>query len=93
MVGGSKGDWVGPIGSPLKAFLASPFIDQEMLLLMAQMSRERMEELAAMIARGELQPVVDRTYPLESISEAIAYSESGRARGKIVITGLGTNKP
>jgi NADPH:quinone reductase-like Zn-dependent oxidoreductase len=93
MVGGSKGDWVGPIGSPLKAFLASPFIDQEMLLLMAQLSRDSMEELAGMIARGELQPVVDRTYPLETISEAIAYSESGRARGKIVITGLGTNKP
>jgi NADPH:quinone reductase-like Zn-dependent oxidoreductase len=93
MVGGSKGDWVGPIGSPLKAFLAAPLIDHEMLLLMAQLSRDSMEELAGMMATGELTPVVDRTYPLETISEAIAYSESGRARGKIVIIGLGTNKP
>ena len=93
IVGGSKGDWIGPLGGTLKAFLASPFIDQDMLILMARLSRDSMEELAGMIATGELRPVVDRTYPLETISEAIAYSESGRARGKIVITGLGTDKP
>ena len=31
-------------------------------------------------------PVIDRLYPLEQAAEAMAYSESGRARGKIILT-------
>jgi NADPH:quinone reductase-like Zn-dependent oxidoreductase len=29
--------------------------------------------------------VIDRRYTLDEIAEAIRYSESGRARGKIII--------
>jgi alcohol dehydrogenase len=34
---------------------------------------------------GQLTPVLDRMYPLNEVPAAIEYSESGRARGKIVI--------
>jgi len=88
MVGGGKGNWIGPAIRPLMALLQSPFIDQEMILIMASLSGKDMEHLAQLIAAGDLIPVVDRSYSLQEIQEAIAYSESGRARGKIVITGI-----
>jgi NADPH:quinone reductase-like Zn-dependent oxidoreductase len=34
---------------------------------------------------GKLKPVIDRTYKLDQISEAIRYLEEGHARGKVVI--------
>lgn len=41
--------------------------------------------ITAHIERGAIRPVIDRVFPLEGIAEAHAYSESGRARGKIAI--------
>lgn len=47
---------------------------------------EALAQLGAVIDAGGVCPVIDRVLPLESIVEAHAYSESGRARGKIIIT-------
>ncbi len=38
------------------------------------------------LATGALKPVIDRTFPLESIVEAHRYMESNRQKGKIVVT-------
>jgi NADPH:quinone reductase-like Zn-dependent oxidoreductase len=35
---------------------------------------------------GEITPIIDRTYPLSEVPEAIRYLEEGHARGKIVIS-------
>jgi NADPH:quinone reductase-like Zn-dependent oxidoreductase len=35
--------------------------------------------------QGQLSSVIDRRYSLDEIQDAISYSESGRARGKIII--------
>ena len=42
--------------------------------------------LAGLIEQGQLKVIVDRTYPFAEISEALAYVESGRAKGKVVVT-------
>jgi NADPH:quinone reductase-like Zn-dependent oxidoreductase len=34
---------------------------------------------------GKVKPVVDRTYTLNQVPEAIRYLEAGHARGKVVI--------
>lgn len=34
----------------------------------------------------KLKPVIDRTYPLTAVSEAIEYLETAHTRGKVVIT-------
>jgi NADPH:quinone reductase-like Zn-dependent oxidoreductase len=41
--------------------------------------------LGLLVQQGKLCPLIDRVYPLEEIREAHAYSETGHARGKIVI--------
>ena len=85
MVGGPSGDWIGPLLRPLVAMLINPFVGQELVVLMARQSRSDLETLADGLASGQLTTVIDRRFALEEIAEAIRYSESGRARGKIII--------
>jgi NADPH:quinone reductase-like Zn-dependent oxidoreductase len=34
---------------------------------------------------GKVKPVIDRTYSLSDVPEAIRYLEEGHARGKVVV--------
>jgi NADPH:quinone reductase-like Zn-dependent oxidoreductase len=43
-------------------------------------------QLAELIEQGKLKVTVDKTYPFANISDALAYVESGRAKGKVVVT-------
>ncbi len=49
-------------------------------------NRADMEWLRQRIEAGRIRVVIDRVFPLEQVREAFAYSESGRARGKIALT-------
>lgn len=42
--------------------------------------------LAAMVDAGTLKIIVDRRFAFDKIAEAMAYSEAGRAKGKIIVT-------
>jgi alcohol dehydrogenase len=48
-------------------------------------SGSELAELAALVASGQLEPIIDRVFPLDQAREAIAYLESGRAKGKVVV--------
>ena len=39
-----------------------------------------------LIESKRVRPVIDRTYPLSEVPEAIRYLENGHARGKVIIT-------
>ncbi len=45
-----------------------------------------MAVLKEFLEAGKLTPVVDRTYPLKEVPEAMRYLQGGRACGKIIIT-------
>jgi alcohol dehydrogenase len=45
----------------------------------------QLREIARLFDEGALKPVVDRVFPFEQTNEAMAYVESGRAKGKVVI--------
>jgi len=49
-------------------------------------SRSNMQELAAMVTLGQLNPRVTESYPLERFVEAFAAITERRARGKVVLT-------
>ena len=85
MVAGGYGDWLGPFTNPLQALVVSPFVDQQFTTLLAQLRADDLVTIAEMMAAGELQSVIDRHYPLQEIAAAVEYSESGRARGKIIV--------
>jgi len=53
--------------------------------LFMKASGDQLREIGALVDAGALRPVVDRVYPIESIEEALAHVESGRAKGKVVV--------
>ena len=55
-------------------------------MMMAKGGREDLIFLTKLIEAGTVTPVVDRTYPLPEIADAMRYLELGHARGKVVIT-------
>ena len=89
MIGGggpNDGGLIGPMGRPVKALLMSPFVSQKMGMFMAELNKSDLTILADMMQSGKVTPVIDRTYPLNQIADAIRYLEQGHARGKVVIT-------
>jgi NADPH:quinone reductase-like Zn-dependent oxidoreductase len=42
--------------------------------------------MKGLLEAGEVTPVIDRSYPLSEVPEAMRYLEEGHARGKVVIT-------
>ena len=57
----------------------------EFSFLFMKASGEQLRALAELVDAGAIRPVVDRVFPFESTNEAIAYVETGRAKGKVVI--------
>jgi NADPH:quinone reductase-like Zn-dependent oxidoreductase len=85
-VGASKGDWIGPMVRIVGAGIVSKFGGPAMVGFIADPTREDLMTLSQHLESGAVRPVIDRTYPLERTAEAIAYLETMRARGKVVIT-------
>lgn len=54
--------------------------------LFMKASGEQLRAIAALADAGAIRPVVDRVFPFESTKDAMAYVESGRAKGKVVVT-------
>jgi NADPH:quinone reductase-like Zn-dependent oxidoreductase len=46
----------------------------------------QLAEITSLIESGAIRPVVDQIFPFEKTGEALAYVETGRAKGKVVIT-------
>jgi NADPH:quinone reductase-like Zn-dependent oxidoreductase len=85
IIGGPKGNWIAPLKRPLGALLRSLVASQEMSMMISELRREDLAELARLVAAGEVSPVLDHSFPLHEAADAIRYSETGRARGKILI--------
>ena len=85
LVGGPKGNWLAPLWPPLKAMMLSPFIDQEIGMILARLKGDDLEYLASLMSDGRLTSRVDTRYPLSETAEALRYLETKRARGKVII--------
>jgi NADPH:quinone reductase-like Zn-dependent oxidoreductase len=85
IIGGSSGNWLGPLMRPIKALMLSPFVGQEFVLILAQMRKDDLAILGDLMQDGKVTPVIDRRYRLSEVPAAMRYSEEGHARGKIII--------
>jgi NADPH:quinone reductase-like Zn-dependent oxidoreductase len=89
MIGGGGPEdqgFIGPLINPLKMLVVKPFIKQEVGSMLAQMNQKELMILADLIQAGKVTPVIDKTYPFSQLPEAMRYLETGRARGKVVVT-------
>jgi NADPH:quinone reductase-like Zn-dependent oxidoreductase len=84
--GESDGRWIGPVDRIIKALVLSPFVSQKMASFTFKPNKEDLQFLKQLIEAGTLTPVIDRTYSLSEVPEAIRYLENGHAQGKVVIT-------
>lgn len=55
-------------------------------LLMHKPNQKDLHELNLLFGAGSVVPVIDKSYPLQEVSEAVCYLGEGNVRGKVVIT-------
>ena len=88
IVGGEGGGrWLGGFDRQiLRAPLRSLLVSQTLRPLISKEKKDDLIALKELIEAGKLTPVIDNTYSLSEVPEAIRYLEQGHARGKVVIT-------
>jgi NADPH:quinone reductase-like Zn-dependent oxidoreductase len=84
--GASDQGFLGGLGKAIWAMIFSKFVNQQMGMMMADANHNDLTVLAEMMQSGKLKPVIDRTYKLAQVPDAIRYVEEGHARGKVVIS-------
>lgn len=47
---------------------------------------KHLAQIAQLLDAGVIRPVVDKVFPFDKTAEALAYVETGRAKGKVVVT-------
>ena len=78
--------WFGSLGHFAKLMVMAPFVKQLHPFRAVKDPGDRLAVLAELIETGKVAPVIDRTFPLSEVPEAMRYLESGQAQGKIVVT-------
>lgn len=87
LVGGPrKGRLLGPLGHVIRSKLRSIVTRQRLTFFVASLDKEGMETLRGLFEAGKLTSVVDSTYPLERLADALDHMAEGHPRGKIVVT-------
>jgi len=66
--------------------LFSRFGNRKLGLLLWRPSTVDLETMKALFAAGQVVPVIDRTYLLDEVAEALRCVGEGRVKGKIVVT-------
>ena len=85
--GRGAGRWLGSVPRVLRLVALSPFVGQLPAPNFSKPDKKnQMVVLKELLEAGRITPVIDRTYPLSEVPEAIRYLAEGRARGKVVIT-------
>jgi NADPH:quinone reductase-like Zn-dependent oxidoreductase len=75
------------VGGSMKMILqALVFGGRNMGMILAYPDGKTLITLTELIEAGHVQPLIDRTYALNEVAEALRYLDSGQARGKVVIT-------
>ncbi|HEY0806384.1 MAG TPA: NAD(P)-dependent alcohol dehydrogenase, partial [Pseudonocardiaceae bacterium] len=80
------GSLIGPVGLLMRAQALSRFVRHRLVAPAATPSTENLATLRDLTESGKITPVIDRSYPLSGVPEAIRYLEVEHARAKVVIT-------
>ena len=88
IVGGQKGGpLLGPLTHTIGVRMATMRVSQRLVLFfIAKLNREDMLVFKELLESGKVKSVIDRSYKLDEISDALGYVLDGHARGKVVVT-------
>jgi alcohol dehydrogenase len=59
--------------------------DLKYAFLFMRANGQQLRELTQLVEDGAIRPVIDRVFSFEQTNEALAYVETGRAKGKVVV--------
>jgi NADPH:quinone reductase-like Zn-dependent oxidoreductase len=62
------------------------FVDQELRFFLSDLNQKDLTILRDMMQAGTITPVIDRRFTFGEVAKALAYVETGRARGKVIVT-------
>lgn len=79
------GAYLGPVKTLVMAKAAGLFGSQRVELLLSTGSAADLGVLRDLMRQGQLRSAIDRTYRFAEAADAIAYVETGRARGKVIV--------
>jgi NADPH:quinone reductase-like Zn-dependent oxidoreductase len=77
---------LGPLGHIAATRIASVRSSRTVVFFVAKFNKDDMNVLRDLLGTGKLKPVVERTYELAEIADALRQMGEGHAQGKIVIT-------
>jgi NADPH:quinone reductase-like Zn-dependent oxidoreductase len=89
LVGGGgpdEGNWIAPLVGLIEPLIYSAFVSQEFATLLASINTSDLKVLSEMMETKKVTPVIDRTFGLSDVPAAIRYLETGRARGKVIVS-------
>lgn len=55
------------------------------LFLFMRSEGNQLNQITKLIESGKIKPIIDKVFPFEQINEAMAYIETGRSKGKVVV--------
>jgi NADPH:quinone reductase-like Zn-dependent oxidoreductase len=80
----------GSVATMLQILLLGPWIrrttGKKIRILAVRPNIEDIDFMKVLIEAGKVTPVIDKTYPLSEVPEAIGYVGEGQVKGKVVIT-------
>ncbi|HEY1297247.1 MAG TPA: NAD(P)-dependent alcohol dehydrogenase, partial [Chloroflexota bacterium] len=89
LVGGEGGNsfFGGSMLRSIRAMVLSPFVrPQQLRSMLGLVNLPDLQAINVLIERGQVTPIVDRTYSLPEAADAVRTLQAGRAHGKQVIT-------
>jgi NADPH:quinone reductase-like Zn-dependent oxidoreductase len=81
-----RGRFMGGFDRQLRAVALSRLTGQRLRMLASTPRRDDLESLRELLEAGKVTPLLDRTFPLDQVPEAIGHLLRGGGRGKLVIT-------
>ena len=86
IAGGGGGKILGPGGPMLRAILVAAFVPQRVAPVMGLIDATSLATVTDLIESGKVRSVIDASYPLERIVDAMKHLETGHVSGKVVVT-------
>jgi NADPH:quinone reductase-like Zn-dependent oxidoreductase len=81
----NDGAYLGPLATLVSAKVAGLFGSQRVEPLLSTGNPEDLGVLRDLMQQRKLRSAIDRTYSFADAAQAIAYLETGRARGKVIV--------
>jgi NADPH:quinone reductase-like Zn-dependent oxidoreductase len=80
------GHGLGPIGHVVKMRVGGMVRSQKVKFFICKITKEDLAVMQELLDCGKVRSVIDRTFELSQVDDALRYLGQGHARGKIVLT-------